>query len=78
VAKIQSVNFGKTYTCFVFSTKLGDISWENYLLEGNTTLRNKCNIKHLNIHFQQIVIVNYFSQSKGQGPTKSLFVAHHP
>jgi len=23
-------------------------------------------------------MVSYFSQSKGQGPTKSLFAAHHP
>jgi hypothetical protein len=48
VAKIKSLNFGKTYICFIFSTKLGNISWENYFLEGNTTLGDKCNVKCLN------------------------------
>jgi hypothetical protein len=48
VAKIQSSNFGKTYTHSIFSIKLGNISWENYFLERNTTLGHKCNIKHLN------------------------------
>ncbi len=48
VAKIQSINFGKTHICFIFSTKLGDISWKKCFLEGNTILRNKCNIKHWN------------------------------
>jgi hypothetical protein len=47
VVEIQFVIFGKTYTCFVFSTKLGNISWKKYL-ERNTTLGYKCNIKRLN------------------------------
>jgi hypothetical protein len=48
VTKIQSINFGKIYTCFIFSTKLGNSSRKNYFLEGKTTLKCKCNIKHLN------------------------------
>ncbi len=48
VAKIQFSNFGKTYTCFDFPTNLGNIFWENCFLKKNTTLKHKCNIKHLN------------------------------
>jgi hypothetical protein len=55
VENIQFVNFGKTYTCFVFSTKLSNISWKKKFLEKNTTLGNKCNIKHLN----HILSTNY-------------------
>jgi len=48
VVEIQANNFGKTYTCFVFPTKLGNIFWENCFLKRNTTLEHKCIIKHLN------------------------------
>jgi len=44
VIEIQFVNFGKTYTCSVFSTKLGNIYFLICFLEGNTTLEHK----HLN------------------------------
>jgi hypothetical protein len=34
VVEIQSINFGKKNIYFIFSTKLGNISWENYFLKG--------------------------------------------
>ncbi len=48
VVEIQFVNFGKTYICFVSSTKLNNISWKFCFLEGNIIIGDKCNIKHLN------------------------------
>jgi len=48
VSKIQYVNFGKTYTYFVFFTKLDNIFWKFCFLERNTTPWDKCNIKCLN------------------------------
>ncbi len=63
-----------------FSTKLGNISWKKKILEGNTTLGHKCNIKRLNLtkHSQQMAIVSYSSQLKNQGLAKSSFTTHHP
>ncbi len=76
VVEIQFVNFGKTYTRFIFSTKLGNISWKSFFLKGNTTLGNKCNTKRLNHTLStKTTMVSYFSQSKGQGP-KKVFLLH--
>jgi len=48
VANIQSTNFGKAYSYFVFSTNLGKISWEFFFLRGKTIQGHKCKTKHLN------------------------------
>jgi hypothetical protein len=44
VANIQSTNFGKTYTCFAFSTNLSKILCEKYFLERKTDTNVKLNI----------------------------------
>jgi hypothetical protein len=76
LVEIKFINFGKTYTCFIFSTKLSNILGENDFLEENTTLGDNCTIKHLNHTLStNYTMVNYFSQSKGQVPTKS-FLLH--
>ncbi len=47
VVSIKSINFNQTYICFIFSTKLGNISWNNYFLERKTIQRHKCKTKLL-------------------------------
>jgi hypothetical protein len=68
VAEIQFINFGKTYTHFLFSTKLANISWKFCFLEGNTSLGNKCNIKLLNRTLSTNCNGKLFFTIKSQGP----------
>jgi hypothetical protein len=55
VAKSHFVEVDKTYNYLVFSTKLGNNSWENYFLEGKRNLGHKCMLHF----FNQILCTNY-------------------
>jgi hypothetical protein len=46
VAKSHYAKAGIRYNYLVFSTNLGNISCENYLLERKTNLGHKCKHKH--------------------------------
>jgi hypothetical protein len=69
--------FWKIYICFVFSAKLGNISWENYFLKRNTILGNNYNIKRLNRTLSTNYNGKLFFTIKRPRSWKSLFVAHH-
>jgi hypothetical protein len=57
---------------------IGNISWENYFLKGNTIIGDKCNVKWLNHTLSINCNGKFFSQSKGQGLAESRFATHHP
>jgi len=78
VVEIKFINFGKIYTCFIFPTKLSNISWENDFLEGNTTLGDNCNIKHLNHTLSTNYNGKLFFTIKRPSSYKKFFATHHP
>ncbi len=77
IAKCNQAWWKHTIDVIVFSTKFGNISYENFLLEGNEFLGTNAKPNALTNNFWQNVEVNCFSQSTNQGFQGIFCVAHH-
>jgi hypothetical protein len=73
VVYIRFVNFNETYICFIFSTKLGNISWDIIFLKRKTTQGHKCKTKCLNQTFFTNYDGNWFFTIKRLRSCKNYF-----